>query len=303
MNPDPRQIMHDLGMDPVAIKHVDTMSEENSHALWRIVTPEKSYILKWLPEADARIEINGYLLLQELGVPTLPLYGCTAQALLLEDLTRSDRWRLAIQADTARAEVGGAVARWYRIFHNAGEALLSHRDCPSFLRRETDELEPDNILAAGRALGLANYHVWDLACKHIELLKAAVEKLSITLNYNDFHWTNLALSRREGDQLEAITFDYHLLGVGMRYSDCRNVVGSLSGDAVNAFWDTYGYVDLREAELDRPLADLYTFYVASRMSKFPKWAQDSRERVINGDLEKDLISAIEVALSLYETTA
>jgi len=235
MSPDPRQIIQDLSVDPVVINHVDTLSKQHNHAVWRIMTPERSYILKWLPEAEARVEIKGYLLLQELGVPTLPLYGSTAQALFLEDLAQSDRWRLAVQADAARAEVGRAVARWYQVFHDAGDALFSQGDCPSFLRRETDELEPDSILAAGRALGLANYHVLDLACKQIELLKAAVEKLSVTLNYNDFHWTNLAISRQEDDQLEAITFDYHLLGVGMRYSDCRNVVGSLSGDAVRAF--------------------------------------------------------------------
>ena len=29
----------------------------------------------------------------------------------------------------------------------------------------------------------------------LELLKAAESKLSTTFNYNDFHWTNLAVSR------------------------------------------------------------------------------------------------------------
>jgi len=38
------------------------------------------------------------------------------------------------------------------------------------------------------------------------------------------------------------------------------------------------------------------------MSEFPKWAENSRERVINGDLEKDLITAIELAQFLYEPT-
>lgn len=303
MSPDPQHIIHDFGVDPAAIRLVDILSERHGHTIWRVVTPEHSYILKWLPEANARVEVEGYLLLQKLGVPTLLLYGSTAQALLLEDLTQSDTWRLAIEADLARLEVGQAVARWYRVFHNAGGTLLSKGDCPGFLARETDELDPDSILATGRALGLSNCHVWALAAEHIELLKAAVDKLSVTLNYNDFYWTNLALSRREDSQPKAIIFDYHLLGVGMRFSDCRNVTRSLSGDAVRAFWDAYGNVDPREEKLDRPLATLYSLNVASRISEFPKWAEGSRDRVINGDLERDLIAAIELARSQCESTA
>ena len=303
MSPDPRHIIHDIGVDTAAIRLVDILSERHGHAIWRVVTPERSYVLKWLPEANARVEVESYLLLQKLGVPTLPLYGSTAQALLLEDVTQSDAWRLATEADLARPEVGQAVARWYRVFHNTGATLLSKGDCPGFLARETDELDPDGILATGRVLGLSNCHVWALAAEHIELLKAAVNKLSVTLNYNDFYWTNLALSRQEDSQLKAIIFDYHLLGVGMRFSDCRNVTSSLSGDAVRAFWDAYGNVDLREEKFDRPLATLYSLNVASHISEFPRWAEGSRARVINGDLERDLIVAIELARSQCESIA
>ncbi|MBM4431348.1 MAG: hypothetical protein FJ026_13545, partial [Chloroflexi bacterium] len=207
MTPDPRPIIQALGIDPAAIRLVDTLSERHGHLIWRIVTPERSYILKWLPEAEASVEIKAYSLLQRLGVPTLPLYGHTAQALLLEDLAWSDKWRLAVQADSAKSQVGRAVARWYRVFHQAGEALLrvplaagllAQGDCPGFLKSETDELDPASILATGRALALADHPVWDLAANHIELLKAAVNRQSLTLNYNDFHWTNLALFHQEG---------------------------------------------------------------------------------------------------------
>jgi len=302
MSPDPRQILRDLGVAPATIRSVDILSERHGHALWRIGTHERSYVLKWLPEGDAIGEIEGYLLLQQLGVLTLPLYGNTDQALLLEDLDQSDAWRLAVQADVTRAEVGRAVARWYQAFHNAGNAFLARGEGPSFLARETDELDPDSIRAAGRALGLANHRAWDLAARHIELLKMAVDRLSVTLNYNDFYWTNLALSRRDGDQLAAIVFDYHLLGVGMRASDCRNVTGSLSGNAVRAFWDAYGPVDPREVELDRPLAVLYALHAALRLPRFPAWAEESRQRVLRGELEKDLDAAIELARTLCEAT-
>ena len=81
----------------------------------------------------------------------------------------------------------------------------------------------------------------------------------------------------------------------MRYSDYRNVTGSLSGDAVEAFIRVYGESDHREQILDAPLATLYSLGVASRRANFPKWAEGCRHRVISGELEKSLGQAIELA--------
>lgn len=296
--PNPHILLEQLSLDTSTIQHIDLLSERHGHAVWRIATPERSYVLKWLPDEAARIEVRAYALLHDLGVPTLPLYGSTAQALLLEDLAHSNHWRLATEADITQAEVGQAVARWYRVFHSAGEALLTHPGRPNYLRRETDTLTSASLLAAGRILDLAESPPWTLAIEQIDLLKVALEKLSLTLNYNDFHWTNLALSRNDRAPQEAIIFDYHLLGMGMRTSDCRNVAGSLCGAAVETFWETYGEVDPREATLDCPLADLHGLQSAAHMQQFPRWAEACRERALNGNLEQDLLAAIDLASSL-----
>ena len=244
------------------------------------------------------VEVHAYRLLQQLGVPTLPLYAHTAQALLLEDLTQSERWRLAVAADLAQPDVGRAVARWYRTLHDAGETLLARESLPHFLVRETDLLDRDTILETGRSLDLSDSGVWELAAGHIALLKAAAARLSVTLNYNDFYWTNLALSRQREGPMKAIIFDYHLLGIGMRFADWRNVTHSLTGDAASAFREAYGLVDPREEVLDRPLATLHTLHVAARMATFPQWAQRSRQRVLAGDFEKDLMAAVALARTL-----
>ena len=300
MTPDPRSIIQDAGLESATVERFETLSERHGHAVWRVVTGDHSYVLKWLGGGHGRVEVEGYRLLQELGVPTLPLYGSSDEALVLEDLTRSDTWRLAAEADSAQARVGRAVARWYRLFHDAGETLLSQGSPPSFLERETDVLDPETVLLMGRALGLADLPVWALAADHVELLKGAAARLSLTLNYNDFYWTNLALSRREARGLRAIVFDYHLLGMGMRYSDVRNVRFSLTGAAVPAFDEAYGSLDPREQTLDRPLATLHNLHTALRMADFPSWARHSRERVISGDLERDLREAVALSGALLE---
>ncbi len=297
MAPQPHSVARELGLDPAAIQSVETLSQRHGHTIWRIVTEMRSYVLKWLPESAAGSEVEGYLLLQRLGVPTLPLYGSTSQALLLEDLTRSTQWRLGREEDLSSPETGAAVARWYRTFHGAGEVWLAREEPPDFLSREIDALSPASILATGEALELGHLSIWERAVGEIEGLKAAVDALGVTLNYNDFYWTNLALSRRKRPP-EAIVFDYHLLGLGLRYSDCRNVTVSLEGNAVSAFWETYGSADPREVLLDRPLATLFNLHEAARLPEFPRWAEESRQRVLDGELESDLAAAIEVARAL-----
>jgi hypothetical protein len=295
MTPDPREILREIGLDPTEVNDIQILSQRHGHAIWRIATWKSSYVLKWLPEPDGTTEIEAYRLLQKLGVPTLPLYGIADQALLLEDLGRSEAWRLAVEADAARPEVGRAVAQWYRVLHDGGEALLARGSVPALLTRETDELDPDAILATGQAFGLADYRVWRLAAEHIEMIKAAIGKLSVTLNCNDFYWTNLALSKGDQAQLEATIFDYHLMGIGMRYSDWRNVTGSLYGEALLAFREAYGPTDPREEVPDRPTASLYGLIVAARMPAFPRWAESCLDRVIGGGLEQDLSEAIDLA--------
>ena len=290
--PDPQQLLGEFGITLSAINAIEPLSERHGHGVWRVVTAEYTCILKWLPETAASVEIGGYRLLQRLGVPTLPLYGLGAQALLIEDLQHSGQWRLATAADANRQEVGQAVARWYQALHHAGERLLAQEEQPAFLKREIAILTPETILATGQALGLAAHPVWQLAAGSIDSLKRGVERLPATLNYNDFHWTNLALSRGKGE-LEAIIFDYDHLGIGMRYSDYRNVTSSLGESAARAFAEAYGRIDPREELIDGPLAALCTLYIASRRAQFPRWAVQSRNQVISGELAEMLAAAME----------
>lgn len=290
------RVAEQLGLDRGQVQAVVPLSERHGHALWRIVTARQSYVLKWFPPGDVRAtEMQAYALLRQLGVPTLPVHAVADDALLLEDLAASFEWRLASQEDVACAAVGRAVARWYRVFHRRGAELLARPGgAPSFLRREIDRLDGDSIHAAGRHLALEGQAGWRLAMAQIEALKAAMRALPETLNYNDFYWTNLALSRTPGSERQAIVFDYHLLGIGVRFSDCRNVAGSLAGDAVAAFWQEYGPPDKREEILDRPLAALVALVTAARLSTFPRWALSSRDHVLCGGLERDLMAALEL---------
>ncbi len=244
--------------------------------VFTLTTADGSRILKWSREAEA------YRLLARLGVPTLRMFASCADALLVEDLATSAQWGAATAEDVLLPEVGAAVADWYRQLHAAGLHLAAS-ERPAFLKRETDAITPANLDAAARRLGLEALVVWRPVAEHVEALKARYEALPTTLLYNDFHWSNLALSRAA--PVRAVVFDYHLLGIGPAVSDYRNILTALGPAAGAAFRERYGPMDEGALALDAPLALLYSLVEASRRDTVPCWAEHVVERVRSGELE------------------
>ena len=205
--------LRELGVAAGEVRSVETVSERPGHRLYRIRTQERSYILKSFPANAPGTEIESYELLRKLAVPTIAVVARTENALLLEDLTCSDTWRLATELDVKDRNTGEAIARWYRNFHEKGADLAADvSEPPPFLEREEDLLDGASIESMGRKLGLSGLDSWRLAAERIDLLKSSLSCFETTLNYNDFHWTNLAVSRNSGPGMEAVVFDYDLLG-------------------------------------------------------------------------------------------
>jgi hypothetical protein len=149
-------------------------------------------------------------------------------------------------------------------------------------------LTPDSLSTAGKKLNIQNEPAWQSAIRHIDFLKTAVRAQPQTFNYNDFYYTNLALSRDEKRPLSAIIFDYDLFSLGPVYSDWRNVTSSLYGEAKEAFIETYGPVDESQKAIYYPLSIMEELVVASQRTTFPKWANLSKKAVLDGTLNHSI---------------
>ena len=279
-----REHLRQMGFDTSRVGHVNLMQERHGNRLFRIQKGRFSYILKLFGDAASAREVQCFALLRRLGVPTIPVCGETENALLLEDLSKSDYLRLASEEDVERAEVGEAVADWFSSLHHAGsKSLAEGLPFPSFLHREIDEVTPETILELGRRVQSSNWNRWVHLASSIEAIKDEARSCDETLTYNDFHWTNLALTRNAAP-IRAVVFDYHLLGIGLRYSDWRNVTGSLRSRARGAFITAFGAVDEKERVLDSLLAPLYALVVAFRRTNFPSWGRESLELAETGQI-------------------
>jgi len=282
-----------LGLERSELADVATVGGKHAAMLYRVVCADgRTLILKWFTEEGTANEVSAYALLARCCVPVLPLLGHTERALLLEDLTSSDNWRLARDQDMEDVAVGAAVARWYRSLHAAGrEILLTAPHEAAFLCRETDVLDQEAMSWTGEKLGL-HHQAWRLASANAGPLREAMRALPETLNYNDFHWSNLALSRHYDEAPQAIVYDYHLLGIGPAYSDYRNVLTAMREPATSAFRESYGFVDAREATLDAPISIIVALITAARRPVLPSWAKVCVQAVADGSFERDLERAM-----------
>ena len=286
-----------LGLSADDLLAGQVLQAREGRYLLRLRRAGEACVLKWSHGPEARHEARAYALLADLGVPTLRVLARAEAALLLEDLDASPSWRLATPEDVSQSATGRAVTEWYRALHGAGRRWQAAQPVPpEWLPREADALTPERLRWMGARLDMPGDPLWDLAAGHIASLQAAARSLPETLTYNDFFWANLALSRPRDDAarqaLRAVVFDLHLLGIGLRHSDCRNVTSSLGPAAASAFRQAYGPTDRREALLDAALAPLYSLWVAIQRTTLPAWVEEDVRRLGTGALERALRAAL-----------
>ena len=147
-------ILPSLGVDVTRVTAIEPCYMNNGHVvLFRLQLDGTTYVLKRFADMQQAVEPLAYRMLQQHGVPTLPVFGITEQAVLLEDLAASATWRLATADDIEREETGRAVAAWYSALHAAGQQMI-REETPAFLTREVDAVTPESVLAIGKRLEL-----------------------------------------------------------------------------------------------------------------------------------------------------
>lgn len=278
-----------LGLADCTPADIKEMRNKDGVYLYRVQHGGNFFVLKYFENQEYTREIQNYNLLRQLSIPTIELLGQTDKALLLEDLDLSSNYKLAASTDLSDIEVAKVLALWYRQLHD--QSMDYVRSAGSNFYREIDCITRESIAMIREKSGTHDNEVWLLLLDHLELIFQQVSKLGETLTYNDFYWTNMAISP---DRTKAIMFDYNLLGVGFRYNDIRNVCNSLSPEAGKAFVEAYGGINEKEKILDDGLSILVNLVFAYRLPVFPKWAEESLDAVRSGELERAVRRILEI---------
>lgn len=271
-----------------AVSELSLLSERHGHKVLRVSCDLGRVIVK---QCDSRIEVDKHALLEELGVPVPAIRFRDDNLIVMQDLNEAP-WRLAVQEDLEDCRVGEAVARWYRQLHELGDRYLATQEWPDFLTSEIDYLSPAYLERIGARFELQRHRKWNAISQMLSGLVEWVRAQPLTLNYNDFYYTNLAFKEAtEGNENEAIVFDYHLLGYGMVASDIRNVISALSPKAALAFRLAYGPCSEAQAVVDAPLGEISSLVMMLDRENLPSWANETVKNIYNGLLLEEVTKA------------
>lgn len=275
-----RQQVKDMGAD---CSELTEIRSKDGVFVYRVKGANSRYVLKIFDNAEYCREVENYLILNGLRVPTIGLIAYTDNALLMEDLEFSGEYRLAVKEDMADETVAAALAKWYRRLHDRGRAYVADHGGGMYM--ESDCITGANLEFIRLKTNTGDNPVWSALYGRLHRLKELIGAMDKTLVYNDFYYTNMAVSR---DGTRALMFDYNLLGKGPAAGDIRNVTYSLSEAAREAFLKSYGEYDEGNAALNSILEDLVTLYFACVREAFPQWGAEALDRLKSGELLKRL---------------
>ena len=228
-------------------------------------------ILKAFDNLEFCREIENYKILNDLGIPTLKVLANTENAILLEDVQKSAKYRLGIEQDLNNIKVAQNLAKWYRKLHDLGRQFMDENKHNKLFYDENDFVTLDNIKEIKTKSNTEALSVWQLVENNFEIIKSKIDNIPRTLTYNDFYFTNLVVAK---DESEAFMFDYNLLGKGLAYGDVMNVCASLSKSAQDAFLLEYGQIDKREIVIFNFATTIITLHLAYQRKTFPNWANE-----------------------------
>lgn len=263
----------------ISYETVDEIQSKDGIYVYRIKSGEKSYVIKYFEKEEYRREINNYLILRRLDIPTIPLIAYTGRSILMPDIEQNEKYRFGVPEDMNDAEICTQLACWYRSLHEKGKTYA--KICGNNMYMETDCITAKNITFIKDKTQTEDNQVWTIIEQNLPHLYSIIEKIEKTLTYNDFYYTNMVVAK---DKSEAFMFDYNLLGKGYAVSDIKNVTWGLGECAKRAFLDAYGMCSQDEILLHEVAGPLITLYSASCRDVFPQWGHKELELVKNGYL-------------------
>ncbi len=266
---------------------IDLIQNKDGVIVARVQNGTTSYIIKYFQNDDYKREIKNYQLLKALNIPTVTVFGFTDSAILMEDISQNDVFKLATNEDLNDVIVASKIAEWYKLLHTNSEDFT--KENLAELYDETDFIIRDNIEFIKEKTGTQNLPVWKLINDNFDVIVSKIRSLPRVLTYNDFYYTNLIVAK---DKTSSFMFDYNLLGKGYVYSDIRNVCYSLGEDAKKAFLETYGEFDKSEIIVDDVASVLITLYHACQIKTFPCWANSTLN-----ELKTDYVNKVQTLIN------
>lgn len=264
--------------------------EKDGVVLARVFAEGAPLILKLFLDEPSRREIENYRVLASLGVPTLRVFGQTSRSILMEDIEASSALRLGREEDLHDPDVIRSLAKWYRLLHGRGEEYVRAHGAGMY--DEWDLFTEESVDLLMNALGGECRKPLERLRARYPELRARMDAAPKTLCYNDFYYTNMAVSK---DKSEALMFDYNYLGKGCPINDFTNVTYWFTEDEKALFLSEYGGMDMSLLELQETISPVIDLVSAVKRGIFPDWAEEAKRELIADELRGRQIGFFDTA--------
>jgi RimJ/RimL family protein N-acetyltransferase len=246
------------------------------------------YVFKMFFSQYSR-EIDIYILFNRLGIKTARVIEFKEHSILLEDVSKSDYYRMATQEDLKDERVIKAIAKWYQLIHKRGYRYFINNENKDFYS-EIDDINIDEINMVRERSGYTDQEFWSLLVTKMPLIKKYVKR-NRTFNYNEFSFKNLVVSKNYDD---AFMIDFNLVGWGLSYVDYRRITEN--PDVKTEHYPILdNFLDLKDVDndVDTLVSALFALIDGYRRGLFANWAAGSLDKLKDGTLKKSLVSMIE----------
>lgn len=176
-------IQNELNKLGIVCDNISVLQDKDGVTVARIVSGEKSYVVKRFQKDEYRREMGNYRLLESLDIPSIRVIDSTDSALLLEDIDRSPIFRLGTQEDMSDPEIARRIAVWYKRLHSQGyDYVCQHGES---MYDEADFFTLENIVCIKEKTGTQDALAWALLEQSFHAIRGMLCNARRTLTYND----------------------------------------------------------------------------------------------------------------------
>lgn len=186
------QVQLELQRMNVPYDNIKLLRNKNGVIVTRISYHNQSYIFKYFEKEEFRREIENYNILTSLRIPTIRIFDVSDKAILMEDISVSDNYRLGCEHDLHNPEITALIGRWYQLLHKKGYQYFMTNQ--HHLYDENDLVTLDMLQEIKYKTFTEHLPIWKVLEENIDIIQGELSQMKRTITYNDFYYTNLIVA-------------------------------------------------------------------------------------------------------------
>jgi hypothetical protein len=263
-----------------SLSSIDEVQVKKGVHVYQVTRDRRTYYLKYFADAANTNEIRCYEILSKTDIPLIEYHEITTTSILLEDMTKNEKYRLGCKEDFVNNEVIKSIADWYKRFH-----IITKKNGEMFEFLEEDKIlfSCSEVNECVESYGDTNF--FSLLKENFTTLNSYLDKREKVVIHDDFYYKNFFVNK---DTLDVVIFDFNFMKRGLisqEFDLIRRNLKSGSNKSESLFVKEYGSYDELEFDVFSCWGHLSCLHESINYEEKPDWSFESIKLLKNGELE------------------